>query len=180
MIEALRVVFRNVKFLFISFFVFFFFLSLSTLLPNLGLLSQILKSPDVSFRIFLSLLASLFQSITTNFTALTAIYTIVISALLGIYTSMVLFFLERRVKDIKTKNSSLGFWGIISAVLGVGCAACGSFLLTSLLSVVSAQSLLLILPLKGAEFGIIAIILLSLAINFAGKKITDPLVCKID
>jgi hypothetical protein len=180
MIEAFKIVFRNTKFLFISFLVFFLFLAFSTLLPNLGLLSQVLKSPDVSFRIFLSLLASLFQSITTNFTPLTAVYTIFISALLGIYISMVLFFLERRVKDIKTENSSLGFWGIISAVLGVGCVACGSFLLTSLLSVAGVQSLLLILPLKGAEFGIIAIVLLTLAINSAGRKITNPLVCKID
>ncbi|HQU09423.1 MAG TPA: hypothetical protein PLV25_05630, partial [Opitutales bacterium] len=72
-----------------------------------------------------------------------------------------------------------GFLGIASGVLGMGCAACGSFLLTSLLSLFGASWLLSYLPLAGGEFGILGVILLAVSLYMTAKKIQNPAVCKI-
>ena len=61
----------------------------------------------------------------------------------------------------------------------MGCAACGSFLLTSL-TLAGASGVLTLLPLGGSEFGIIGAVLLALAIYMTAKKIQDPLVCKVE
>lgn len=96
---------------------------------------------------------------------------------------MIIYFLKRRVKEVgKTKGQSgvaAGFLGITSGVFGVGCAACGSFILTSVLSLVGASGALAFLPFGGSEFGIIGVILLAIAIPMTAKQIENPLVCKI-
>ena len=68
---------------------------------------------------------------------------------------------------------------IVSGVLGMGCAACGSFLLTSIFSLFGASWLLSYLPLDGGEFGILGVILLAVSLYLTAKKIQNPAVCKI-
>ena len=67
--------------------------------------------------------------------------------------------------------------GIAFSLLGVGCASCGSVILTSLIGFASATVVLGLLPLRGIEFGIIGIIILVLAMRLTIKKINQPLVC---
>ena len=64
-------------------------------------------------------------------------------------------------------------------MLGVGCAACGSILLTTVLAWVGAGALIRLLPLQGEEFGIIGVILLAISIFLTAKQIDNPVVCKI-
>ena len=70
-----------------------------------------------------------------------------------------------------------GFGGIASGALGIGCAACGSFILTATLSSVGAASALAILPLRGGEFGILSVILLATSLVVVSNKIAEPLMC---
>ena len=70
--------------------------------------------------------------------------------------------------------------GILAAVFGVGCAACGSLLLGGLLAALGGSGFLLLLPLHGGEFGIVAIMLLIFAIYSLAKIITSPAVCSVD
>jgi hypothetical protein len=59
----------------------------------------------------------------------------------------------------------------------VGCAACGSVILTAILATIGVGGLLLALPFKGAELGIIALGILFWSNYYLAKKINDPLVC---
>lgn len=152
---------------------------LAVWLPNIRLVAGIVSSPDVPFSSKLELPLSLLGSIATNFTLLSASYTIAIAILFGIYIAMTIYFLKRRIKEGGRSGIATGFLGIGSSVLGVGCAACGSFLLTSILSLVGASGALALLPLGGSEFGIIGVILLMLSIYIMSKQITNPAVCKI-
>lgn len=151
----------------------------AVLLPNIQLITDVVISPDVPFWSKLELPISLLGSIGTNFTTLSASYTIVISVLFGVYVAMMAYFLRRRIKEVGQGGIATGFLGLLSGVLGVGCAACGSFLLTSL-TLVGAGGILASLPLGGSEFGIIGTILLTVAVYMTAKKIADPQVCSIE
>lgn len=147
-------------------------------LPNINLIVSLVTSGDVPLATKIELPFSLLGSITTNFTLFSASYTILISILFGVYISMMTYFLKRRIKEVGQSGVATGFLGALSGLLGVGCAACGSFLLTSL-TFFGTGSVLALLPLGGSEFGIIGVLLLVVAIYLTAKKIVDPLVCKI-
>src|SRR3990167_7930199 len=140
-------------------------------LPNFRLIIIFLVSQDISFAQKLNLLISLLGSIATNFTPLSASYTIAIAMLFGINLAMIVYFLRRKVAEVKQSGIYTGFLGVASGVLGIGCAACGSFLLTGALA---------FLPLRGGEFGILGVILLLLSIHLVAKQIQNPAVCKIN
>ena len=101
-----------------------------------------------------------------------------VAVLFGINIALLTYYIRRRQeKTGNTKASLASLGGIVSAGLGIGCAACGSVVLTSLLGMFGAGSLLLLLPLHGAEFGIVGLILLLVSIRYLIKRIQDPLVC---
>ncbi len=178
-LNALQQVFRKPAYVILALVVSASVFVLTVWLPNIRLVAGIVSSPNVPFISKIQLPLSLLGSIGTNFTLLSAAYTIVIAILFGIYIAMITYFLKRRIKEVGQYGVATGFLGIASGVLGVGCAACGSFLLTSL-TLVGAGGILTFLPLGGSEFGIIGAILLAAAIYMTAKKITDPQVCNIE
>lgn len=177
-LEALQKVFRKPAYGVLALLVSASVFAIATWLPNLRLVAGIVSSPNVPLLSKIQLPISLLGSIETNFTPLSATYTIAIAVLFGVYLAMIVYFLKRRIKEVGQSGVATGFLGIASGVLGVGCAACGSFLLTTL-TLVGAGGILSFLPLGGSEFGIIGAILLAVAIFMTAKKIVDPLVCKI-
>lgn len=149
--------------------------------PNIRLIISIIISTDVPFAAKFELPFSLLGSIATNFTFLSASYMIAMAVLLGMYTGMMVYFLKHRIKEvgkeIGRRGAVAGSLGIMSGVLGLGCAACGSLFLTSL-SFVGVSGVLALLPFRGSEFGIIGVVLLAFAIYAIAKQIENPLVCK--
>ena len=135
--------------------------------------------PGIPLAQKLDLPISLLGSIVTNFTILSASYTIAIAILFGVNLAMVTYFLRRRVDDVKQSGIATGFFGITSGVIGMGCAACGSFLLMSILSLFGASWILSFLPLGGGEFGILGVILLTVSLYMTAKQIQNPAVCRI-
>lgn len=151
-----------------------------TWLPNVHLLINVLGSSDISLLDKLELPLNLAGSIATNFTLLSASYIIATAILFGINLAMIVYFLKRRIAEAKQSGITTGFLGIASGVLGMGCATCGSVLLTTGLSLVGASGALKLLPLAGGEFGILGVILLFVSIRLTAKQIQNPVVCKID
>jgi hypothetical protein len=125
-------------------------------------------------------LLHLLGGISTSVTLLGAMLIIAISFLFAINTVMLIFFLRRKIAQVQQSGMATGFLGIISGVLGMGCAACGSFLLTSVLSLFGASAILTYLPLRGEEFGILGVILLLFSIYLTAQQIQNPVVCRID
>ncbi|HXK41053.1 MAG TPA: hypothetical protein VJ046_03080 [Candidatus Paceibacterota bacterium] len=134
-------------------------------LPNIGLIAD------------LNIAISLLGGISTNFSAFSASYTIAIAILFGINISMVVCLVRKRRSGLAGGGMAAGFGGIASGALGIGCAACGSFILTATLSSVGAASALAILPLRGGEFGILSVILLATSLVVVSNKIAEPLMC---
>ena len=178
-LEALQKVFRNSRLTLLAITVAVMVFLFAVWLPNLGLIKTILFDGSVSIGVKVNLPIQLIGSISTNFTLLSALYTIAIAILFGVYVAMLTYFLKRRIKEVGQGGVATGFLGIASGILGVGCAACGSFLLTSL-TLVGAGGVLAFLPLGGSEFGIIGAVLLAWAIYMTAKKIVNPLVCKVE
>ncbi len=178
-LQALQKVFRKPAYVLIALITSAVVFAFAVWLPNLSLIVKIMGHPGITFSQKLSLPASLLGSIVTNFTLLSATYTILIAILFGMNVSMITYFLRRRIDDVRQAGLGTGLLGITSGVLGMGCAACGSFLLTSILSLSGASWLLSYLPLDGAEFGILGVILLAVSLYLTAKKIRNPAVCKI-
>lgn len=176
--QALQRVFRKPLYVLLAAVVALATFAMAVWMPNLGLIAQIIADANATLSQKISLPLSLIGSIRTNFTLLTALYTIAIPILFGVNVAMMVYYLKRRMPAAKRMGLSAGFLGMASGALGVGCAACGSFILTSALSSFGAAGALFLLPLRGGEFGILGVVLLGASIALVSKQIQDPLVCK--
>jgi len=157
----------------LALFVFVF----AVLLPSLPLLNEVVFGSSAPLGTKLNLTISLLGGISTNFSTLSAIYTILIAVLVGVNVAMIVYLVRKRSGMLGQKGAVLGVSGIATGALGVGCAACGSFLLSTILASFGAAGALALLPLKGGEFGIVSVGLLGVTLGIVSNKIAEPLVC---
>jgi hypothetical protein len=146
-------------------------------LPNLGLITDIFTTSSAPLATKLKITTSLLGGIRTNFSVLSAGYTIAIAVLFGVNIAMVVYFLKRKRNPLARQEMAAGIGGVASGALGIACAACGSFILTTALSSFGAAGALAILPLRGGEFGILSVALLLVSLFLISKKIAAPLIC---
>src|SRR3989338_6876648 len=177
--QALQKVFQRPQYALFAFVASMTVFVFAVWLPNMPLIIKVMGHPGIPISQKLDLPISLLGSIITNFTPLSASYTVAIAVLFGINVSMVAYFLRRRVNEVKRAGVATGLLGITSGVVGMGCAACGSFLLTSMLLIVGVSGVLALLPLGGGEFGILGVILLGISLYMTAKKIQNPAICDI-
>lgn len=180
--SVLKTVFSKFKYLLIAVIVSLLVFSFSVWLPNFSLLSQVLH-PDSAGTISekANFVFSLYGSIVTNFTAISASYTIAIAILFGINIALLAYYIRRARGGVRGVGSTgaAGIGGLVSGIFGIGCAACGTFIFTSVLALFGATGLLVFLPFGGEEFGFLGVALLMYSIYLLAKKINDPLVCDI-
>lgn len=148
-------------------------------LPNLGLIGEVFSTSSASLAMKLKLATSLLGGIGTNFSFLSAGYTIAITVLFGINFAMATYFLKRMRARLARQDVAVGFGYVTSGALGIGCTTCGSFLLSASLSFFGAAGAITLLPLRGGEFGVLSVILLTLALLLISKKIAEPLTCNL-
>ncbi|MSR71574.1 MAG: hypothetical protein EXS50_02830 [Candidatus Taylorbacteria bacterium] len=177
--QALQKVFRKPTYALLALAVSLTIFTFAVWFPNIRLIATVISSDDTSFSQKFGIPISLLGSIITNFTTFSALSMIVIAILFGVNVAVIVYFLRRKIGEVKQSGIATGFLGITSGVVGIGCAACGSFLLTSGLALIGAVSILAFLPLAGGEFGIIGVILISASIYLTAKQIQNPAVCKI-
>ncbi|MBI2611061.1 hypothetical protein HYW60_03975 [Candidatus Kaiserbacteria bacterium] len=177
-VRALTIVFRRPAYVLVAILIALIAFAMTVWMPNLGLIAQIIGDPAASVSQKISLPLTLLTSISTNFSVLSALYTIAIPILFGVNVAMMIYYWKRRIGAAKGTMMTAGFAGMTSGIFGIGCAACGSFLLTSILSSFGAAGALFLLPLRGGEFGILGVVLLAISIVLLAKQITNPLVCK--
>jgi hypothetical protein len=160
--------------------IFVIALSVVVLLPNLSLITQILATETVGVVAKLQFVLSFYGSLATNFTWFSASYTLVLLLLFAVNICLFVFYIRRAQRVTKkTKRMHIsGVAGAISGALGIGCAACGSVILTAVATSLGATGLLLALPLHGGEFGLLGIVLLGASIRYLVHKINHPLVCR--
>lgn len=175
-----RRVFRHNRYVALAVGVAFLVLSATLLLPYTTLLMQVFDSNALPFGEKVAFLIGLYGSLVTKFTLLSATYVLLVAVLFGLNLALLVFYIQKRRVVAGIKNvqlTSLG--GIVSSVLGIGCVACGSVVLTAVLGTAGAGGLLAALPLHGIEFGIVGTILLATSTVYLIRKIHDPLVCPL-
>ena len=149
----------------------------SVWLPNLGLIRDVVFSNNFTFLNKIIFLWNSLGAITTEFSAPSATLLVVISVLFGLNISLTVYYFKRRVTLQKAGGMSIA--GMIAGLIGLGCASCGSVILSTFLGVGATAAFTGFLPFGGQEFSILAIIILVASLYVTGKKIADPLVCGI-
>ncbi|OGN14418.1 MAG: hypothetical protein A3J47_03190 [Candidatus Yanofskybacteria bacterium RIFCSPHIGHO2_02_FULL_43_22] len=146
-------------------------------LPNIGLITDIFGNSSTLLALKLKIAVNLLGGISTNFSTLSATYTVAIAILFGINIAMVVYLVRKRRSELAGGGMAAGVGGIASGALGIGCAACGSFILSATFSSLGAVGVLAILPLRGGEFGILSVILPMFSLILISKKIAAPPTC---
>lgn len=177
--NAAGVVFKNWNYALLAAVVGFGVFSFTAWFPNFRLLWSIWSDSSASLADKVTLPLRLLESISTNFTALSATYTIAIAVLVGINVAFVAYILQRQKQELSAAGVMVGTLGVLSGATGLGCAACGSLLISSLLATAGGASMLALLPLRGGEFGLLGVFLLGTSTYFLAKHITKPPQCEI-
>lgn len=147
-------------------------------LPNITFVAKMTTSSSFTLGQKVSILGSSLGAIQTNFTFLSRILTIIVAALFAVQISVITYYLKRRINLQKAVGIS-GI-GMMSGLLGVGCAACGSVVLSALFGATATAGFIGILPLKGQEFGLLSIAILVFSLFLTIRKIQNPLTCAIE
>ncbi|MGP1680424.1 MAG: hypothetical protein ACTS6J_25130 [Burkholderiales bacterium] len=147
--------------------------------PNLGLIAQVYSGSTASLAATLGIALGLLGGIVTNFSLLSAGYTIAIAILFGLTTAMIAFLVQQRRIAAAGRSIAVGSGAIVSGVVGIGCAACGSLILGVVLPSLGAAGALAALPLQGEEFGILSVALLFVSLLLISKNIAESIACPL-
>jgi len=171
--NGLKEAFSSQKYVFLSFGIAIVFFAINVILPNSKTLLEIFKAQGITASSHFALV--LLEGSFGTMTLLSAILLITIACLLGIVISLIVY----KIKSIKGSAMQGGKITTVGAILGVaapGCASCG----LGVLSVFGLTSSLAVLPFKGAEIGIISIVLLMIAGASVATRIAEGESCKIE
>jgi len=148
---------------------------LSVSLSNFGLFAHTGGSDLFSFADQAKIIFTSFGTFTTNFTVLSQVLIVITSFLAGVNVPLIAHYFKNRVSAQKAAGTSI--FGILIGLFGIGCASCGSVVLSSVIGMSAATGVLTFLPLHGAEFSILGIIVLAWATWAIIKRINGPNVC---
>lgn len=154
----------------------FFFLIILTIQNGSQALS-IASMPLLPFAQRLNLFFSILFDITSGFTQSTLFLSVISSILGGINISLAYYYFKIRGVAFKKRHFLGHGVGMFLAFLGIGCAACGTVFLGTLLSLVGASGILAKLPYGGEEVGVLGVIILSMVTYSIARKASMPLTC---
>lgn len=180
--QALRQVFGEGRYITLATAIGLVTFILTTWLGNLGLVWQIATSGSVPLADKMRILAALTGSIATNFTIFSAFSAIAIAVLFGVNVAVISYGFrtqQQLVRQAGQGESVVSLGGLASGLFGVGCAACGSFVLSPALTFFGASTLVALLPLGGEEFGILGVGMLGLSLVLSARKIGRPVTCQL-
>lgn len=143
---------------------------------NIDLFQHTLFRSDFSLRLKLDIL----KSAIVNLPETSAITTLFLALLLGLNIAVITFYFRNKVSSFKAHSSAASVMGALVGILGLGCAACGSFIIMTLIPFLGLGTLFAVLPFHGKEFGILGIILLLISLYLTLKEIAHPPVCEVE
>ena len=180
--RALAQVFSNGCYVLLAAIIALVTFVLTTWLGNLGLVWQIVTSEWLPLADKARILLALIGSIGTNFTLFSASTAIAIAVLFGMNVAVMTYdFRERRMRAMQSGQvvtaASLG--GLLSGLFGIGCAACGTFVLSPTLAFFGIGTFAAVLPFGGEEFGALGVGMLGLSLVLCARKIGQSATCLV-
>lgn len=153
---------------------------LSVWIQNYGLIFEIFTLPTTSLLPKVAILLSLLSTFGSG-VPLFSVVLIVISALLfGVAVALFVYYIREHNGTFYNHGATLGISGVVASIFGVGCAACGTIVLTSLLGIFGAAGLLSLLPFGGSEFGVAGVLVLIWSVLWILKSIAETPRCLIE
>ena len=125
-------------------------------------------------RIFL-FLSTLFN--TTPIDSLNVLFLVIATAVSGALVISLLYTYVKIRERILLRHGVYGGFGMVFALLGLGCAACGTILLQTILSLFGFGGLLTMFPYHGVELGYIGLVFLIFNAYTLCHKLGSPLTC---
>ena len=168
-------VFAKPLYLFLALLVALTVFFASMWLNNYQFLYQVLFSGSYKLVAKLKILLSSFEVLLTNYDTKGQILIISLSLMVGINITLQIYYFYQRSVLQKTVGGSL--FGLVVGFLGVGCASCGSILITSIFGLSASASFLGFLPFGGLELGGLGLAVLIFSSYLVAKKIKSPLIC---
>lgn len=175
----MNVVLKNYWYILLTLFIGVLIFAFSVLLPNLKLVGIVWGDGAISTTSKVALLINLLGSITTNFTILSAFTTISVAFLIGVNVALMLYIYRRQKAGLSAGGVAMSTFGTVIGMFGVGCAACGSLILTALLATFGGIGILALLPFQGQELSLVGVLALGYATYFLVQKINKPIICEI-
>ncbi len=179
MVAILRKVTKDTRALGVGVSVFLFVLTVVVVLPNAKLLALVWFDDAVTLATKGGLLISLYGSLLSNQTWVSGSIALITAFLAGLNAALLTLYIRTTGKGVKvTHISAASVGGIVAGLFGIGCAGCGSIILTSVLATAGATAILS-LPFDGVEIGIVGIVLLVYATKKLVAEIKKGNVCNV-
>lgn len=141
-------------------------LAVAVWLPNWRFLKSILSFPGFGLIEKARFAGNLLPMLFSGATPLVAILTLLNVLLFGLTVALLGALLERR-RGVPGAGSSASFLGGGASLLGIGCAACGSVVL----SVIGLAGAMALLPLRGVEFSLLAAMLQVYGLSATARRV---------
>lgn len=176
-ISSVKTVLSRPRYIALSAFVAVSLVIINSLLPQRELIKTIFSSETFSWSARVKIVWNLLVTLGANVTLFGKVLSIAVALTAGLSIALLVYYFRRRLQLDLAGGSSLV--GIILSFIGVGCASCGSVILSSFIGLSATAAFIGFLPLGGLEIGLLSLVLLGWSIVSVTKKIQDPLLCKI-
>ncbi|MEK7546517.1 MAG: hypothetical protein AAB554_05650 [Patescibacteria group bacterium] len=150
-----------------------FVVLLTVLLPNLKLLGFTFGASEFTLGLKLRTAAQVLWAGRAAFDHPGGWLAFPLAAFFGLNSALVFRYMRDQVRINHVAGASVV--GIIVGLLGIGCAACGSVVLASLLGIGAVAAL----PFRGQEFAWLGLAVLAASTISISKKIAEPAACAI-
>lgn len=170
-LKSFKDVFTNPVYILISTVSFLIVLFIASWIPNLSWVIDLVGNESFSVYDRLNLIIRSFANLSLQ----SPVLMVIVSVLFGAHISMTVFYFRRRIDIARAGGGGLA--GLISGLVGIGCPVCGSAILSSIFGAGIATGFIGALPLRGLEFGLISIVLISASIIYLALKSQGSIVC---
>lgn len=174
-LQKLKEIYRGAQSWLMTIAILFAFITLIVIIQNIKLIGAIFESEIPSLIEKTKTLLSLYGSLESNATIFSLISALVLGILFAVHTVVFI----KVTKEQKRLTGATGILGMLTGLFGVGCAACGSLLITGVFAT-GASAFLAVLPFGGEEFSILGIAILLVSLLNLLQKYQCPVTCSVD
>ncbi len=170
-----RTVFRRPRYVVLTVVVAALLLVLLVYLQNLSLLKYVITTSGFSLFEKVRLFVLALGGFRTNFSVESQLIALLVALLAGINIAFLAFHMARR--GAVQKATGVSGLSLVIGLLGIGCAACGSVILTTIIGIGASTALFGMLPFHGRELEFLSVLIMLASVLYSSKQIQEPVAC---